>query len=60
MSTSHRRLFEASLAALLLADREEEEEPPATAQARDQWYKSTAKRTLPTGPWAPPSVEKAG
>ena len=48
MSTPYRRLFETSLAALLLADCDEEE-LPATAQARNQWPKSRAKDTLQAG-----------
>lgn len=56
MSTSPSRLFEASLAALLLA--ECEEEPPATPQARDQSYKSLAKHTLHNDSWWSPSPEK--
>jgi hypothetical protein len=47
MSTSHSRLFEASLAALLLADCDEED-LPTTAQARDQCHKPMAKHTLRT------------
>jgi hypothetical protein len=46
MSTSPSRLFEASLAALLLA--ECDEDLPAAAQARDQWHKPMAKHTLRT------------
>ena len=59
MSDSHRRLFEASLAALLLADRDDRE-LPAAAQARDQWHKSMVRRTLLPGSWEPPSADKAG
>jgi hypothetical protein len=56
MSDSHRRLFEASLAALLLADCDEKE-LPGTAQARDQWHKSMVRRTLRAEPWERPSAK---
>jgi hypothetical protein len=59
MSTPHSRLFEASLAALLLADRGEEE-LPAAVPAPGEWYKSVGSHKIRADVEGSASAEEAG
>jgi hypothetical protein len=59
MSTPHRRLFEASLAALLLADCHEEEFG-ATVPAPGQWHNSMCNNKIGEGTKSSAPAEEIG
>jgi hypothetical protein len=60
MSTPHRRLFEASLAALLLTEADVDEDGLPSSAPLEQWHKPMRQFQIQSYSRGSPSAEKAG
>ena len=60
MATPHRRLFEASLAALLLADTDADADERPSCAPLEQWHKPMGQFQIHSDFRGSPPVEKAG
>jgi hypothetical protein len=60
MSTPQRRLFEASLAALLLADADSEEDELPSSAPLEQWHKPMGQFQIHSDFGGSPPAERAG
>jgi hypothetical protein len=60
MPTPHRRLFEASLAALLLADAGADEDQPPSSVPLEQWHKPMGQFQIHSDFRGSPPADKAG